>query len=92
MNEHNSEAIQEKDNPEVEPENETIGRTDNVGEISVEFNVDDLIAELEAERTKSSDNEDCPRKKLEQILEQRQADRAAEDMDGFDLESLDIDA
>jgi hypothetical protein len=92
MNEQNSEAIQEKDNPEVEPENETIGRTDNVGEISVEFNVDDLIAELEAERTKSSDNEGCPRKKLEQILEQRQADRAAEDMDGFDLESLDIDA
>ena len=92
MDEHNSEVIQEKSNPEAEPENETIGRTDNVGEISVEFNVDDLIAELEAERAKSSDNSDCPRKKLEEILEQRQAAREAKEIDGFDSELLDRDA
>jgi len=64
--------------------------TANVGETSVEFNVEDLIAELEADSGVSSgSSETDPRKRLEKILEERRAARELEALDEFTLDSPD---
>jgi hypothetical protein len=64
--------------------------TANVGETSVEINVDELIAEIEADSGVSSgSNETDPRKRLEKLLEERRAARELEEIDEFALESLD---
>lgn len=64
--------------------------TANVGETSVEINVEELIAELEADRGVSADNsEEDPRKRLEKILEERRAARELEEIDEFALDSFD---
>jgi len=58
--------------------------TANVGETSVEINVEELIAELEADNGISSgSSEEDPRKRLEKILEERRAARALEEIDEF---------
>jgi hypothetical protein len=77
--EENLEVDEDFESEEVESD-----VSDNIGETSVEFNVDDLIAELEAERA-SQGHHECPRKKLEEILEQRRIARDLEDMDDFDV-------
>jgi len=70
--------------------NELKAPSANVGEISVEIDVDELIAELEADSGLSSDsNEQDPRKRLEDILEKRRATRELEEIDEFALESVD---
>ena len=64
--------------------------TANVGETSVEINVEELIAELEADSgTTSTDREDDPRKRLERILEERRAARELDEIDEFALDSFD---
>lgn len=73
-----------------ESTNELKAPSANVGEISVEIDVDELIAELEADSGLSSDsNEQDPRKRLEDILEKRRAARELEEIDEFALESVD---
>ena len=73
-----------------ESTNELKAPSANVGEISVEIDVDELIAELEADSGFSSDsNEPDPRKRLEDILEKRRATRELEEIDEFALESVD---
>ena len=65
-------------------------QTANVGETSVEIDVEELIAELEAESGVSADNcEEDPRKRLEKILEERRAARELEDIDEFALDTHD---
>jgi len=91
MNDPSNEAAQADDIQEDEQEEEKSVVTDNVGEISVELNVDDLIAELEAERTKSPDDS-APRKKLEEILEERRIARDIQDMENFEIESTDVES
>jgi len=64
--------------------------TANVGETSVEINVEELIAELEADSgTTSANHEEDPRKRLERILEERRAARELGEIDEFALDSLD---
>ena len=61
--------------------------TANVGETSVEINVEELIAELEADSDTSLDSkEEDPRKRLEEILEQRRAARELKEIDEFSLD------
>lgn len=61
--------------------------TANVGETSVEIDVEELIAELEADcGVSSGDCETDPRKRLEQLLEERRAARELEDIDEFALD------
>ena len=76
----------ENDDAEIEPDMATA----NVGETSVEINVEALIAELEADSgTKSSNDEEDPRKRLEKILEERRAARELEEIDEFAIDSFD---
>ncbi len=64
-------------------------QTANVGETSVEIDVEELIAELEADSGKSAGDGDDPRKRLERILEERRADRELEEIDEFALDPAD---
>lgn len=61
--------------------------TDNVGEQSIEINVENLIAELEAESQngKSTDVQ-CARHKLEEYLERKRIAEALEDFEDFVVE------
>ena len=60
--------------------------TDNVGDPSVEINVEDLIHELEADGlTKKLGREQDTRRRLEELMERRRALRDLEDFDDYDI-------
>lgn len=59
--------------------------TDNVGEQSVEINVQDLLAQLEAETRGGGKTSACARRRLEDYLEEKRIARALQDMDEFDI-------
>jgi len=90
------EATDDLDVPEVEeevdgPGDETLETeaaiTDNVGEQSIEINVEGLIAELEAESGHGKPPEVlCARRKLEDYLERKRIARDLEDFDDFVVE------
>jgi hypothetical protein len=69
---------------ELSPEAEI---SDNVGEQSVEINVEDLISELEAEshRGRSRDVH-CARRKLEEFLERKRVEHDIEDFEDFEID------
>lgn len=73
------------------PEDETVDTdaviSDNVGEQSIEINVENLIAELEAESQHGHAPElQCARRKLEDYLERKRIARDLEDFDDFAVE------
>ena len=89
MDERNNDVIVEPDQAE-DIQEESLVESDNIGETSVEFDVEELIAELEAETPSSVDyNEQAHKeqahKRLEKILEQRQAAREVADLDDDDI-------
>ncbi len=61
--------------------------TDNVGDASVEINVEELIHELEADGlTEACTSEHIAKKKrLEELMEQRRARQDLEDFDDYDI-------
>lgn len=60
--------------------------TDNVGDPSVEINVEELISELEADGlTKKLGREQDTRRRLEELMERRRAMRDLEDFDDYDI-------
>ena len=62
-------------------------KSSNVGDASVEINVDDLIAELEADAgMQHPSDEQNSRKRLEVILEERRTARELEELDDFALD------
>lgn len=69
------------------------GRTDNVGETSVEIDVNELIAELEAEGgIQPRPRDGTARKRLEEVLEERRIAHEIEDLDELDeLDTADAD-
>lgn len=61
--------------------------TDNVGEQSIEINVENLIAELEAEsKHGKAPDVKCARRKLEDYLERKRIAEALEDFEDFVVE------
>ncbi|MDH3977419.1 MAG: hypothetical protein OEU86_02800 [Gammaproteobacteria bacterium] len=92
MGEHDDfEEMDELAETEDEVEAELpISDTDNVGGASVEINVDDLIAEIEAESGISANqHETCARKRLEKLLEEKRIARELEEIDEFALDYID---
>jgi len=78
--------------PEQEPEVEAedgagtpVSPTDNVGDISVEVNVEDLIAQIESE-AKGGAPDGSARRKIEDILEEKRIAREIMDLEDFDIE------
>lgn len=91
-----AEPLDEAETPEPEAEAEDVAEegleteaavTDNVGEQSIEINVESLIAELEAEsqQGKAPDIQ-CARRKLEDYLERKRIARELEDFEDFVVE------
>lgn len=71
-----------------EPETDDIDddETDNVGDPSIEINVEDLIHELEADGLVSLiDKEKNTRKRLEELMERKRAMRELEDFDDYEI-------
>jgi hypothetical protein len=66
---------------------ERVVPTDNVGDISVEVNVEDLIAQLESE---SKGGPGAPgssaRRRIEDILDEKRVAREIQDLEDFDVE------
>jgi len=63
--------------------------TSNVGDPSVELNVDEIVAELEADMGKApSDDHQNARKRLEELLEERRAARELDDIDELALDDF----
>lgn len=88
------EPLDEVETPEPEAEDVAeegldteVAVTDNVGEQSIEINVESLIAELEAESQhgKAPDIQ-CARRKLEDFLERKRIARELEDFEDFVVE------
>ncbi len=95
-----SDANQGKDEtradiPDVEDELEldeddvdgAIPDTDNVGATSVELDVNQLIAEMEAEGLPTDHLQDCAaRKRLEELLEERRISESLADFEDFEID------
>lgn len=59
--------------------------SDNVGDVSVEINVEELIAEFESSQNAEAARKKEIRRRLEEIWEQRQAMKELEDTFSFDM-------
>lgn len=83
--------VDEFENEEVEvmsdeSEDDSGESTDNVGDPSVEINVEELIHELEVEGlTKQLGNGQDARRRLEELMERKRARRELEDFDDYDF-------
>lgn len=80
-----AETESEGDEPEAEAAPAT-APTDNVGDISVEVNVEDLIAQLESESKAGAAADGSARRKIEDILEEKRVAKEIMDMEDFDIE------
>ena len=82
--------VNDVDDDDVEESNTDFDATlatDNVGEVSVEINVEDLIAEFESDPSDSDrGNGHCARKRLEEILEEKRVHRDLMDMEDYEIE------
>jgi hypothetical protein len=85
---------EEKENLEEEPveeeaeaeESEPIpSETDNVGDPSVEINVEELIHDLEVEGISAAGKEQAAKRRLEELMEKKRAKRDLEDFDDYDV-------
>ena len=71
----------DEDSEEVEDES-----SDNVGDPSVEINVEELIHELEsAGLARKLDREQDTRRRLEELMERKRASRDLEDFEDYDI-------
>ncbi len=84
MNERENEVMEE-DVELDDAASDSGGSTDNVGETSVEFDVEDLIAEVEAEVPDGVDRDGKMRKRLEEVLEKKQSDEELTDLEDYDV-------
>lgn len=77
---------QETEVEEQETEAEAVSPTDNVGDISVEVNVEELIATLETEGKGGPVPSGTARRKIEDILEEKRIAREIMDIEDYDIE------
>jgi hypothetical protein len=73
---------EETETEESEPAAET---TDNVGDPSVEINVEELIHELEVDGVVQPGKEQAAKRRLELLMEEKRAKRDLEDFDDYDV-------
>ena len=79
------EEKEKKETDELEDEDEEEA-TDNVGDPSVEINVEELIHELEADGLVNRiDKEKTTRKRLEELMERKRAMRELEDFEDYKI-------
>ncbi len=74
----------EEDVPE-EPVVESAAETDNVGDPSVEINVEELIHELEVDGVTGPGREQAAKRRLEELMERKRSKRDLEDFDDYEV-------
>jgi hypothetical protein len=80
------EELEDGESETDEIDEEEGGETDNIGDPSVEINVESLIRELESDGFVSQlDKEKNARKRLEELMERKRAKRELEDFDDYDI-------
>jgi hypothetical protein len=81
------EEIEDEDDEDAEDEeSESATETDNVGDPSVEINVEELIHELEVDTGTRADREQAAKRRLEELMERKRAKRELEDFDDYEIE------
>ena len=75
--------------PEESIEIDTVGTDDNVGDISVEINVEELVAKIEANESDESHEKSAARRKLEALDEQRKTEEDLGDTYNINLDDED---
>jgi hypothetical protein len=82
------EEIDDEDEEDAEEEESEAGppaETDNVGDPSVEINVEELINELEVDGVTRPCGEQAAKRRLEELMERKRAKRDLEDFDDYDV-------
>jgi hypothetical protein len=78
--------IEDEDEEEAEDgAPEAPAETDNVGDPSVEINVEDLIHELEVDGVTRPNREQAAKRRLEELIEKKRAQRELEDFEDYDV-------
>ena len=80
------EEIDDDEEEETEDEEaEGAAETDNVGDPSVEINVEALIHELEVDGVTRPGREQAAKRRLEELMEQKRSKRDLEDFDDYEV-------
>jgi hypothetical protein len=81
------EEVDDEDDKESDEEDsgEVAAETDNVGDASVEINVEELIHELEVDNGSHPGREQAAKKRLEDLIERKRAKRELEDFDDYEV-------
>jgi hypothetical protein len=82
------EEIEDEDDEESEEEGSTTeaaAETDNVGDASVEINVEELINELEVDGVARPGREQAAKRRLEELMEKKRSKRELEDFDDYEV-------
>ena len=81
------EEVDDEDDKESDEEDsgEVAAETDNVGDASVEINVEELIHELEVDNGSHLGREQAAKRRLEELMERKRAKRELEDFDDYEV-------
>ena len=83
------EEIEDEDDEESEEEEggseAAVAETDNVGDASVEINVEELIHELEGDGVSRPGREQAAKRRLEELREKKRAKQELEDFDDYEV-------
>jgi hypothetical protein len=85
--EEEDDVVEDENDKESEEEDsgEAAAETDNVGDASVEINVEELIHELEVDNGSHPGREQAAKKRLEDLMERKRAKRELEDFDDYEV-------
>jgi hypothetical protein len=75
----------DKESSEGEDSSEAAAETDNVGDASVEINVEELIHELEVDNGSRPGGEQAAKRRLEELMEKKRSKRELEDFDDYEV-------
>ena len=76
---------EEEDEAEDDDAAEVPAETDNVGDPSVEINVEELIHELEVDGITRPGREQAAKRRLEELMEKKRAKRDLEDFEDYEI-------
>ena len=79
------EEIEEEDEEDTDDDDAEGAETDNVGDPSVEINVEDLINELEGDSVARPGRELAAKRRLEELMERKRSKRDLEDFDDYEV-------
>lgn len=79
------EDFEDDDMEDAEMSADEDGDDDNVGELSVEINVEQLVAEIEGSQSGATGSF-AARRRLEELMEQKRFEAALRDMDDWDFD------